>query len=135
MPIGEGAADTFASLARWTGPITRWRAGAKQVTARHDETARQVGVVPFIEVDSAQWWIEKNSVGAMSVKYWLPDHVGVRDVAEGYSFVRYDTGERELYDLRADPFQLENRAGDPRYEELEDRLHGRLEDLLSELAR
>jgi hypothetical protein len=59
----------------------------------------------------------------------------VRDVAEGYSFVRYDTGERELYDLRADPFQLENRAGDPRYEELEDRLHGRLEDLLSELVR
>lgn len=29
---------------------------------------------------------------------------------EGYTFVQYDTGERELYDLRRDPWQLDNVA-------------------------
>ncbi len=38
---------------------------------------------------------------------------GVR--SSHYSYVSYANGERELYDLRADPFQLDNRAGDPAY--------------------
>jgi N-acetylglucosamine-6-sulfatase len=33
---------------------------------------------------------------------------------ERYLFVRYATGERELYDLRTDPFELSNAAGEPR---------------------
>ena len=32
-----------------------------------------------------------------------------------YSYVERNTGERELYDLRDDPFELDNRAGDPPY--------------------
>ena len=32
-----------------------------------------------------------------------------------YLYVKYSTGEEELYDLRSDPYQLENRAADPAY--------------------
>ena len=38
-----------------------------------------------------------------------PDWTGVR--TERYSYVEYKTGEKELYDLEADPYQLENLAG------------------------
>ncbi|CAN5652148.1 hypothetical protein BH18ACT17_BH18ACT17_14740 [soil metagenome] len=30
-----------------------------------------------------------------------------------YKYVRYSTGEEELYDLRNDPFELQSRHGDP----------------------
>lgn len=33
----------------------------------------------------------------------------------GWKYIEYDTGERELYDLTADPYELENRAGLPAY--------------------
>ncbi len=35
--------------------------------------------------------------------------------SETFSYVAYDTGEQELYDLALDPYQLENRALDPAY--------------------
>ena len=37
--------------------------------------------------------------------------------------------ERELYDLDADPFELDNRAGDPGYAAEQTQLHARLEEL------
>jgi arylsulfatase A-like enzyme len=42
-----------------------------------------------------------------------PPYHGVR--AQDYSYVEYDDGVRELYDLRTDPFQLQDVAGDPAY--------------------
>ena len=41
------------------------------------------------------------------------------------------TGERELYDLRADPMQLENLAGDPAHDEEMAELHAWLEAMLN----
>lgn len=41
----------------------------------------------------------------------VPHYTGVR--AQGEVYVEYDNGDRELYDLTADPHQLDNRAGDP----------------------
>jgi hypothetical protein len=40
-----------------------------------------------------------------------PAYCGVR--TQTHTFVEYETGERELYDLRSDPFQMRNLAGDP----------------------
>ena len=64
-----------------------------------------------------------------------PDYLGVRDVAGGYTWVEYETGERELYDLGADPHQLQNVADDPARAELRARLEARLQELLREAAR
>ena len=47
----------------------------------------------------------------------------------GYSYVEYEPGASELYDLSADPFQLVNRAGDPAYASLQ----AQLADLLGQL--
>jgi arylsulfatase A-like enzyme len=41
----------------------------------------------------------------------MPTYCSVRSVR--YDFTVYATGEEELYDLATDPYQLENRAGDP----------------------
>jgi arylsulfatase A-like enzyme len=48
---------------------------------------------------------------------------------DGFTYVEYEEGGRELYDLDADPLQLENLAGDPAHRDVEDRLANRLEDL------
>jgi N-acetylglucosamine-6-sulfatase len=44
-----------------------------------------------------------------------PTYCGAR--TEAYKYVRYITGEEELYDLARDPGELENRATDPAYAE------------------
>jgi N-acetylglucosamine-6-sulfatase len=48
---------------------------------------------------------------------------------ERYLYVDHSTGEEELYDLREDPYQLENRAGDPAFEPTELALARRLDEL------
>lgn len=45
---------------------------------------------------------------APPVKLNLPRYLGLRTV--NYSYVEYQTGEIELYDLRSDPAQLQNLA-------------------------
>ena len=57
----------------------------------------------------------------------VPHWDGVR--VPGYTYVEYDRGGRELYDLAADPWQLENRAGDPAFAPLERHLADLLEQL------
>ena len=55
----------------------------------------------------------------------VPTNKGVR--TQRHTFVEYDTGERELYDLAADPYQLESlpQAGNEQlYSEMQARLDG-----------
>jgi arylsulfatase A-like enzyme len=54
----------------------------------------------------------------------VPFH-GVR--TPRYVYVAYDDGERELYDLAADPYELQNVHGDPRYAAAEAWLAARAE--------
>ena len=43
----------------------------------------------------------------------VPSYCGVRE--PGYMYAQYSTGEEELYDLSADPYELTNVAGESRY--------------------
>jgi arylsulfatase A-like enzyme len=52
------------------------------------------------------------------------DFHGIR--TERYAYVEYNSGARELYDLRVDPDELDNVAGDPAYGEVRARLSARL---------
>lgn len=54
----------------------------------------------------------------------IPTYCAVRNA--GYIYVDYSTGERELYDLRADPYELDNRAYDPAYASIEAAMRARL---------
>jgi N-acetylglucosamine-6-sulfatase len=77
------------------------------------------------------WWIEKDARDVIDLEYQIPDYVGVRDVSGGYTWVAYETGERELYDLNTDPFQMKNVADDPAYAAARKRLEARLDELLA----
>jgi arylsulfatase A-like enzyme len=58
-----------------------------------------------------------------------PDSVGV--VTPDYKYVEYGTGEEELYDLSADPYELFNHAGDPAWADLQSQLAAQLAALLA----
>lgn len=64
---------------------------------------------------SAATWRED-----LLIEFWfmgrdaLPDYIGVRreTASESQMFAAYPTGDREVYDLRSDPYQLEGRESD-----------------------
>ena len=56
-----------------------------------------------------------------------PPYIAIR--TKRYLYVEYRRGWRELYDLRTDPYELQNRAGDPTYGGIELRLHRALHKL------
>jgi N-acetylglucosamine-6-sulfatase len=58
---------------------------------------------------------EQDAVGATTVEP-VPNYEAVRTTR--WLYVRYETGERELYDLRADPEQLQSLHADPRYRDV-----------------
>jgi N-acetylglucosamine-6-sulfatase len=49
--------------------------------------------------------------------------------SERYLYVRYSTGQEELYDLREDPYELDNVAADPAYDATKRVLAGHLDQL------
>jgi N-acetylglucosamine-6-sulfatase len=54
----------------------------------------------------------------------LPVYHAVR--TQRYVYVEYETGDRELYDLQVDPYELDNRSGDPAIAQVERDLAARL---------
>jgi arylsulfatase A-like enzyme len=62
---------------------------------------------------------ETNAPGATASATPLPtpDYVGIR--LGPYKYVEYQTGERELYDLTRDPAELYNKAGLPRWNDVQ----------------
>jgi N-acetylglucosamine-6-sulfatase len=57
----------------------------------------------------------------------VPPYCGVR--VSGYLYAQYATGEQELYDLAADPFELDNVVADPRYTDVVARLRAQAQAL------
>jgi len=123
--IGANADITFSRLRAWAGGLI------DSVNATKSAEQNTVAIHPKVASETAQWWVEVDKAGAMSTSYPIPDHFGVRDVKNGFTFVQHETMERELYDLIEDPYQLENRAGDPAYEEIEKELADRLREMIS----
>ncbi len=59
------------------------------------------------------------------INAWDRPYTGVR--TDRYTYVVWtETGEVELYDRKVDPYQLQNRAGDPGYADVEGRLARKL---------
>ena len=66
--------------------------------------------------------------GDIPVNGWDRPYTGVR--TDRYTYVVWtETGERELYDREADPYELDNVAGDPVFADLEADLAAKLEQL------
>jgi arylsulfatase A-like enzyme len=70
-------------------------------------------------------WPTENGVGSM-----IPAFFAVRTME--WKYVEYETGEKELYDLVNDPYELENLAGKRKYREIEAQLAARLAELKKE---
>jgi N-acetylglucosamine-6-sulfatase len=73
-------------------------------------------------------WRQAARSGAWSHEDWGRPGLEAVRTEEEYLYVEYGTGDRELYDLRKDPYQLDNRYGAAGLELLQ-RLRGQLEVL------
>jgi hypothetical protein len=56
----------------------------------------------------------------------IPNPAFVGLMTERWKYVEYPTGEKELYDLASDPYELENQAGNPTYKEMMDAFSKRI---------
>ena len=90
-------------------------------------SADEGSIKPLLTGDPLpEGWRQAVRGGALSYSLWdwgRPELEAVR--TEEYLYVEYGTGERELYDLRKDPYQLDNRYGTARPELLQ-HLRGQL---------
>lgn len=127
VPIGADPVATYAALGTAVATTVPAVTIAHQLASRrlfvNDTSAEQHGVYFLEEVDQG---------GAFEPAAPIPDWAGVRDLAGQFTYAEYETGERELYDLTADPHQLTNVAGDPAYAAQQTRLAARLLELRGE---
>jgi hypothetical protein len=128
VPIGADAKASFVAFAAVLQ--------ANVPTIRTSVSAHLVGINPiaFNASTSVYIWEEVDQAGVIAPTDELPDMLGVRDVARGFTWVEYETGERELYDLATDPAQLDNRAYDPAYSGVRQEYAHRLTELVAEIA-
>lgn len=92
-----------------------------------------VSLVPLLENANAEWredillehWRTEEGEGSM-----IPGFYAVRTM--DWKYVVYETGEKELYDLVNDPYELNNLAGKGKYREIEAQLAVRLAALKRE---
>ena len=92
-----------------------------------------MSLVPLLENSTASWrddiliehWPTEEGVGSI-----IPEFYSVR-TAE-WKYTEYVTGERELYDLVNDPYELQNLADKWRYREIQTELKTRLDALKAE---
>jgi N-acetylglucosamine-6-sulfatase len=87
----------------------------------------------LLEDSSSAWredillehWPTEEGVGSM-----IPEFYSVRTME--WKYTEYGTGEKELYDLVNDPYELQNLAGKSAYKEIQAKLAVRLQELKAE---
>jgi len=125
VPIGADADLSFSNL----GDAVV--ANVAETTRDHDVAESRLTIGDSsVNQDGVYWWEEVDQGSAFTPLYTVPDYFGVRDVENGYTWVEYETGERELYDLDLDPDQIDNVADDPAYATVRQQLEARLDVLL-----
>ncbi len=132
VPISQNSLETFSNLR------SAVEANVPDTTAilTFGPSAARLGVVDeSLDHDGLYWWEELDQADVFTLVYPRTDYFGVRDVANGYTWVESETGERELYDLALDPDQLDNRAADPAYQVVRAQLEARLVALLDAPCR
>lgn len=93
-----------------------------------------VSILPLLTNPSAPWrdafLIEHFQELASSdegLTTAIPTYHAIR--TEEWKYVEYDTGERELYNLKSDPYEIHNLASDPQYSSVIATLHSQLQEL------
>ena len=97
------------------------------------ESVNGKSLLPLLKDGNAAWrddilfehWRTEGGEGSM-----IPEFYAVR--SKEWKYVEYETGEKELYDLVNDPYELENLAGKRKYQEIEAQLAERLAELKKE---
>jgi arylsulfatase A-like enzyme len=113
--------DVGATLADRAG--IEWHTDGKSLTPLLDGSASSTRDAALLE----------HCVAGAGPQCWPPGthqpliFVGV--VTDRYKYIEYDTGEKELYDLAADPYELANHAGDPAWATTQAQLASQLAQL------
>ncbi len=89
-----------------------------------------MSLVPLLKDSNALWrdsiliehWPTEEGIGSK-----IPEFYAVRNAE--WKYVEYSTGEKELYDLVNDPYELKNLADKPEYAEIQAQLKSRLDEL------
>jgi len=110
-------APTFVDLAGGTFP----------------DSVNGMSLLPLLEDANTAWrddillehWPTEEGEGSM-----IPQFYAVRTME--WKYVEYETGDKELYDLVNDPYELTNLAGKRKYREIEAQLAERLAELEKE---
>ena len=97
------------------------------------DTVDGLSLVPLLKDSNAVWrdslllehWPTEEGIGSK-----IPEFYAVRNA--DWKYVEYSTGEKELYDLKNDPYELENLADKPEQAEIQKQLKIRLDELKKE---
>ncbi len=92
-----------------------------------------VSLLPLLNNKKTTWredllfehWPTEDGIGSK-----IPEFYAVRNAE--WKYVEFSTGEKELYDLTNDPYELENVANQPEYAEIQKQLKTRLDELKKE---
>jgi N-acetylglucosamine-6-sulfatase len=90
-------------------------------------TADGRSLVPLLQGTDATPWRHEILLEHVQGSNDVPTFCGLRSA--DYLFVRYATGEREIYDLHTDPYEMNNLAGTPQGNAAEPALEARLAQL------
>ncbi|HNB52956.1 MAG TPA: sulfatase [Anaerolineales bacterium] len=94
-------------------------------------TADGTSLIPLLRDDPDLAWRD-----AILIEHWptgegfgdtIPTFYGIR--TEAWKYVEYDTGEKELYDLVNDPYELDNQINNPSYTAMIAELAAKLAEL------